>query len=231
MSKSIPKIIGYIRTSTSKQDLGNQEHEILSYTNKNDLKVNEFIEVQLSSRKTPKQRRIDELVQQLNANDTLIVTELSRLGRSTSEIIELTNELIKRKIKLIIIKQNISINDEQYDMNSKVMVTFFSLFAELERDMVSLRTKEALAAKKAKGVKLGKPVGTIQKSKFDKDINRIRELLSYRLSVRKIAAYMGYANSLSLNKYLNKRNIKKEVMADLSNAYYLKDIKRSHIEK
>jgi putative DNA-invertase from lambdoid prophage Rac len=211
MLKNISKVVGYLRTSTEKQDLKNQQHEILSYTNKNDLKVHEFIEIQVSSRKAPKQRRIDELLERLNSADTLIVTELSRLGRSTSEILTLVNELLKKKIKLIIIKQNITINCDKYDLTSKVMITFFSLFGELERDMVSLRTREALAAKKANGVKLGKPIGTIQKSKFDKDLEKIKELLGYRLSVRKIAKYMGYPNYLSLNKYLNKRRIKEEI--------------------
>ncbi len=208
MPKNIQKIVGYIRTSTNKQDLTNQQHEILSYTNKHNLKIHEFIEIQISSRKSPKQRRIDELLEKLGSSDTLIVTELSRLGRSTSEILTLVNELIKKKVKLIIIKQNLMINSDKYDITSKVMVTFFSLFGELERDMVSLRTIEALAAKKASGVKLGKPIGTIQKSKFDKDLEKIKELLGYRLSVRKIAQYMGYPNYLSLNKYLNKRGIK-----------------------
>ena len=211
MAKNTAKIIGYIRTSTDKQDLKNQQHEILSYTNKNDLKVHEFIETQNSSRKTPKQRRIEELLEKLNSHDTLIVTELSRLGRSSSEILTLMNELIKKQIKIIFIIQNVVISSDRYDMNSKIMVTFFSLFGELERDMVSLRTKEALSAKKAQGIKLGKPIGTIQKSKFDKDLEKIKELLGYKLSVRKIAQYMGYPNYISLNKYLNKRRIKEDV--------------------
>lgn len=211
MAKNTAKIIGYIRTSTDKQDLKNQQHEILSYTNKNDLKVDEFIETQNSSRKTPKQRRIEELLEKLNSHDTLIVTELSRLGRSSSEILTLMNELIKKQIKVILIKQNVVISSDRYDMNSKIMITFFSLFGELERDMVSLRTKEALSAKKAQGIKLGKPIGTIQKSKFDKDLEKIKELLGYKLSVRKIAQYMGYPNYISLNKYLNKRRIKEDV--------------------
>jgi DNA invertase Pin-like site-specific DNA recombinase len=215
IAKNTSKIIGYIRTSTDKQDLKNQQHEILSYTNKNDLKVYEFIETQNSSRKTPKQRRIEELLDKLNSHDTLIVTELSRLGRSSSEILTLMNELIKKKIKVILIKQNVAISSDRYDMNSKVMVTFFSLFGELERDMVSLRTKEALSAKKAQGIKLGKPIGTIQKSKFDKDLDKIKELLEYRLSVRKIAKHMEYPNYISLNKYLNKRGIKEATRANL----------------
>ncbi|AVP88045.1 resolvase [Candidatus Phycorickettsia trachydisci] len=205
------KIFAYIRASTDKQDLTNQRHEILTYTNSNNLKVDEFVEIQISSRKTPKQRRISELLSKLNSADTIIVTELSRLGRSTSEIIELIAALLKAKIKLIVIKQNLTINHEKYDMNSKIMVTFFSLFAELERDLISLRTKEALKAKKAKGVILGKPIGTIQKSKFDKDIDKLKELLKLGLSVRKIAKYLGYPNHLSLNKYIKSRKIKELV--------------------
>jgi len=205
------KIIAYIRASTDRQDLTNQRHEILTYTNNNNLKVDEFIEIHVSSRKTAKHRRIIELLTKLNSADTLIVTELSRLGRSTSEIIELISSLLKAKIKLIVIKQNLLINQDKYDMSSKIIITFFSLFAELERDLVSLRTKEALQAKKSNGIKLGKPVGTIQKSKFDKDIDKIKELLKLGLSVRKITKYFGYSNHLSLNKYLNKRKIKEAV--------------------
>ena len=118
------KVVAYIRTSTDKQDLTNQRHEILTYTNSHNLKVEEFIESQESSRSTPKQRRINELLEKLNEADTVIVTELSRLGRSTSEVIDLTNLLLKSKIKLIVIKQNLIINHDQYDMTSKVMVIF-----------------------------------------------------------------------------------------------------------
>ena len=136
----------------------------------------------------------------------LIVTELSRLGRSTAEVIALVNELIHRDIRVIIIKQNLDI--AKHDMSSKIIVTLFSLFSELERDLVSMRTKEALAAKKAQGVKLGKPKGTIQKSKFDKDRERIQELLKLGLSVRKIADLLGYSSHVGLNTYIRKRKIR-----------------------
>jgi DNA invertase Pin-like site-specific DNA recombinase len=85
------------------------------------------------------------------------------------------------------------------------------LFAELERDLVSLRTKEALAAKKAQGVKLGKPKGTIQASKFDGDRERIEELLALGLSVRKIAKLLGYSSHVGLNTYVKKRKIRESV--------------------
>ena len=93
-------------------------------------------------------------------------------------------------------------------MNSKIIITLFSLFAELERDMISLRTKEALLAKKIQGIKLGKPKGTLQKSKFDKDVEKIKELLGYGLSIRKMAKVLGYTSHIALNTYINKRSLR-----------------------
>src|SRR5699024_9196725 len=107
---------------------------------------------------------------------------------------------------VITIKQNLDIR--QQDMNSKIIITLFSLFSELERDLISIRTKEALAAKKAQGQTLGKPKGTLQKSKFDKDLPKIQELLGYGLSVRKIATVLGYSNHIALNTYVNKRSLR-----------------------
>ena len=200
------KTIAYIRASTDKQDLNNQRLEIFEYARKNQLEVDDFIQITISSRRTSKDRRIDEMVTALNGADTLIVTELSRLGRSTAEIIGLMNELVKKQVRVIAIKQNLDI--KQHDMNSKIITALFSLFAELERDLISLRTKEALASKKSQGIKLGKPKGTIQKSKFDKDVPKIKELLNLGLSVRKIANFLGYSNHIGLNEYIKKRKIK-----------------------
>lgn len=200
------KIIAYIRASTDKQDLNNQKLEIFEFAKKNKLEVDDFIEMTISSRKTSKERRIDEMLSVLNDADTLIVTELSRLGRSTAEVIGLVNELIKKQVRIIAIKQNLDM--KQHDMTSKVMITLFSLFAELERDLISMRTKEALANKKAQGIRLGKPKGTIQKSKFDQDVVKIKELLALGLSVRKIAIFLGYTNHIGLNTYIKKREIR-----------------------
>lgn len=199
------KIVAYLRASTGKQDLSHQKLEILEFARKQELQINEFVEITISSRKNSKQRRVDELLEKLNDADTLIVTELSRLGRSTAEVIALINALIKRNIRVIIIKQSLDI--KKHDMQSKVMITLFSLFGELERDLVSLRTKEALAAKKMQGTVLGKPKGTIQKSKFDKDQPKIQELLAYELSVRKIAKVLGYKSHIALNTYIKKRKL------------------------
>lgn len=200
------KTIAYIRTSTDKQDLNNQKLEIFEFAKKHKLEVDDFIQMTISSRKTSKERRIDEMLLTLEDADTLIVTELSRLGRSTAEVIGLVNELIKKQVRVIAIKQSLDI--KQHDMTSKVMITLFSLFSELERDLISLRTKESLANKKAQGIQLGKPKGTIQKSKFDNDLDKIKELLNLGLSVRKIAIFLGYTNHIGLNTYIKKRDIK-----------------------
>jgi DNA invertase Pin-like site-specific DNA recombinase len=200
------KTIAYIRASTDKQDLNNQKLEIFEFAKKNKLEVDDFIQMTISSRKTTKERRIDEMLLTLEDADTLIVTELSRLGRSTAEVIGLVNELIQKQVRVIAIKQNLDI--KQHDMTSKVMITLFSLFSELERDLISLRTKEALASKKAQGIQLGKPKGTIQQSKFDKDLEKIKELLTLGLSVRKIANFLGYTNHIGLNTYVKKRELR-----------------------
>jgi len=200
------KTIAYIRTSTDKQDLNNQKLEIFEFAKKNKLEVDNFIEMTISSRKTSKERRIDEMLLVLDDADTLIVTELSRLGRSTAEVIGLVNELIKKQVRVIVIKQNLDM--KQHVMTSKVMITLFSLFSELERDLISLRTKEALASKRAQGIRLGKPKGTVQKSKFDQDVDKIKELLALGLSVRKIANFLGYTNHIGLNTYVKKRELR-----------------------
>lgn len=210
------KIVAYIRASTDKQDVNNQKLEILEFARTKDLKVDEFIQITISSRKSTKQRRIDELLEKLADSDTLIVTELSRLGRSTAEVIALVNNLISRHIRLIVIKQNLDIQHNRQDMTAKIIVTLFSLFAELERDLISLRTKEALAAKKAQGIRLGKPKGTIQKSKFDEHRETIVELCGLGLSVRKIAKYLGYNNHIGLNTYVNKRGLRQPALSGQS---------------
>ena len=203
------KIVAYLRASTDKQDLSHQKLEILEFARRQGRRVDEYVEITISSRKTSKQRRIDELVQMLDEADTLIVTELSRLGRSTAEVIALVNALVQHNIRVIAIKQNLDIS--RHEMNSKIIIALFSLFAELERDLISLRTREALAAKKAQGRPLGKPKGTLQKSKFDQDVARIKELLGYGLSVRKIAKVLGYSSHIALNTYIHKRGLHQAV--------------------
>jgi DNA invertase Pin-like site-specific DNA recombinase len=201
----VSKTVAYVRVSTVEQDVKNQKYEILEYARKNDFRIDDFIEIEISSRKDRKKRRIEELMALLQAGDTLIVSELSRLGRSTVEVIDLVNELINKKVSFIAIKRGIRVSSKM-DMQTKVIVTMFSLFAELERDIISERTKQALAAKKAGGAQLGKPKGKIQKSKLDGKQEAIREFLKHRVSKSAIARMLD-TNRGNLIRYIRTRGL------------------------
>lgn len=204
------KTIAYTRTSTNVQEVKNQRHEILEYGHREGIQVDAFIEVTISARHSGRQRRIEELQERLSPGDVLIVTELSRLGRSTSEIILLINQLIAYGVIILVIKQNLRLGKGLQDMTAKVMVTLLALFAEIERDFISLRTKEALGAKKAQGILLGKPKGTIQSSMYDKDRKRIEELLLLGVPQKHIVEHhLGYGTTKSLSYYIKTRRLHK----------------------
>ena len=205
------KVVAYLRTSTDKQDLNNQKLEILEYARRKKIHIDDFIAISISSRKSPRDRRLEELLAQLHAGDTLIVTELSRLGRSTGEVITLIDTLLAAGIGVVVIRQNLGLDHTRDDMQSITMITMLSLFAQLERIMISQRTKEALAAKKAQGVVLGKPKGTLQQSIYDKDRERIVALLRLGVSARRISTHhLRYGYPSSLDYYINTRKLRDE---------------------
>lgn len=206
------KILAYLRTSTDKQELDNQKLQILEYARQQSLDIEDYIAISISSRKSQQERRLGELQTRLKDGDTLLVTELSRLGRSTGHIINLIDDLVDRGVCVIVIKQNLTLNKAQDDIQSLTMMTMLALFAQVERVMISRRTKEALATKKAQGVSLGKPKGTIQASIYDKDRERIVELLGLGVSARRISSHhLGYGYPSSLNYYINTRNLCRRV--------------------
>lgn len=205
------RILAYLRTSTDKQDLNIQKVEILEYARRQEIRIDDFIAISISSKRERRARRIDELFEKLNNGDTLVVTELSRLGRSTGEVIDLIDELIQNEVRVIVIKQNLTLDKDQDDMQSLTLITLLSLFAQMERMMISKRTKEALAARKSQGVVLGKPKGTIQNSMYDKDRDRIIELLRLGVSARRIATkHLKYGTHSSLNYYIGTRKLRDE---------------------
>ena len=148
----------------------------------------------MSSRRSRKERKIDQLLEHLEAGDRLIVSELSRLGGSVGEIITTVDALIKDGIRFVAIKEGIRLNGKQ-DLQAKVTVTLFSLFAEIERRLISLRTKEGLAAAKASGKRLGRPPGTKGKSKLDGREEEIKKLLGLGVSKASIAKITGVDRS------------------------------------
>jgi DNA invertase Pin-like site-specific DNA recombinase len=189
----------YLRVSTDSQELANQKLLILDWSNSRGLLIDNWIEIAISSRKSTKERRIDELLAKLQRGDTLVVSELSRLGRSIIEIITLVNELMTRGINLVVIKQNLELKTGSQDMGTKIMITIFSLLAELERDLISERTKMALARVKAQGKKLGRPKGRTGKSKLDGKEKEIQELLAKRVPKSVIARILGCSRSCVIN--------------------------------
>lgn len=202
---SMGKTIGYLRVSSDKQTVDNQRLAILDYCQKNDLKVDDWIEVNMSARRTPTQRRIDELLDRLKNGDCLVVAELSRLARSVGQIAVTVNTLLKNKVRFISIKENIKLNGRQ-DMQTKVMITMFSLFSEIERDLISERTKEGLRRARAEGKLLGRPKGTIGKSKLDGKEEEIKKFLKGGINKTNIARYLGVSWS-TLENFIKTRKL------------------------
>ena len=206
------KIWGYVRVSTAKQDVENQKLEILTYGNKEKLHIDEFISIEISSRRSMKERRIEELLDKLESGDTLIVSELSRLGRSLGEIIQIVDALIKKQIRFIAVKQGMVINGRN-EIQTKVMIAMFGLFAEIERDLLSARTKMGLENAKAKGKRLGRPVGKFGKHKLDGKEGEIRELLSFGVAKAAIARKFKVSRTCMVD-FIQKREIESPNAAD-----------------
>ncbi|PAF45016.1 master DNA invertase Mpi family serine-type recombinase [Helicobacter sp. 11S02596-1] len=146
----------YVRVSTDKQTAENQKFEITNYAKARGFTIDHTTEETISGKIATSNRKLGSLIKTLKKGDTLIVTELSRLGRSLLDVMEFLNFCMKRDITIISIKENYTLGD---NINSKVLAFAFSLAAEIERNLISARTKEALARKKAEGVILGRPVG------------------------------------------------------------------------
>lgn len=183
------KTIAYLRVSTDGQDLKNQKLEILEYASKNNMQISDWIEIKISSRRSTKERLIDELLERLETADCLIVAELSRLGRSVGQIITLMDELIKKQVSVHVIKQGMQINGKK-DIQTTVLISIFSLLAEIERDLISERTKAGLIKARAEGKLLGRPRGN-GKSRLNGKETEIQELLNKGVSRASIAKIMG----------------------------------------
>ena len=153
-------VIAYSRISTDQQDLEKQKHLLLDYAQKQGLLIDEFIEVSISSRKNTKQRKIDELLEKLESGDILLVAELSRLGRNMLETLNIINTLAQSGIKIIFVRQP---ELSTTATHAKLLLAIYSYFAESERDYISIRTKQGLAAAKAQGKQLGRPKGSKNK--------------------------------------------------------------------
>lgn len=174
-TKFAHQVVGYLRVSTVDQDTDKNKADILAYANaKGFLGRVEFIEEKVSGTVSWKKRKLANIVEQLKAQDVLLVPELSRLGRSLMEVLEVLDKLTEKEVAVYAVKENFQLNGT--DMQSKIMRTMVGLFAEIERDLIVARTKEGLQAAKAQGKQLGRPKGP-GKSRLDKHREEIDALL------------------------------------------------------
>lgn len=175
------KYHGYVRVSTDGQDRIKQEHELLLFAQKEEIVFSEIISETISSRAKLDGRLLSGLLEAVRPGDYIVTPELSRLGRSISQILRIVDDLIKKNVGIVLLKENIRIcaDGGGMDMSTKIQISMFSLFAEIERDLVSIRTKEGLKAAKAKGVKLGRQKGQQVRCRLDNYQDFITESFSY----------------------------------------------------
>jgi DNA invertase Pin-like site-specific DNA recombinase len=193
-------IYGYIRVSTDKQTVENQRFEIEKFCKQQKLKIDEWVEETISGTVDIHERELGVLLNKLLKNDILICSELSRLGRSLFMIRDVLNQCMKREIQVWTIKDNYRLGT---DISSKVLAFAFGLSAEIERNLISQRTKEALARAVAEGKHIGRPKGSKNKAlKLSGKEKEIKRLLKSGLSKTKIAKLMG-VHRFTLYRFLN----------------------------
>ena len=180
-------IYGYIRVSSDKQTVENQRFEINNFCKKNEMQIDGWIEETISGTKAYNKRQLGILLKRVKKDDLIICAELSRLGRNLFMIMEILNICMTKECKVWTIKDNYRLGE---DIQSKVLAFAFGLSAEIERNLISQRTKEALARKRAEGVTLGRPKGrktSPEKHKLYGKRKLISELLAVGMSQRAIA--------------------------------------------
>lgn len=182
-------IIGYIRVSTEQQSMENQKHRLLKYAQNNKMIIDEFIELEISSKKAQKDRLLDEVFKKLKSGDIFICTELSRLGRNMLEILNLIEKFNSLGIKLIFTNQP-ELSTNKNEALSSLLLAIYGYFAQTEREIISQRTKQGLAAARASGKKLGRPKGAKNKNRvldpFKDEIKKYLDMGLMQTNILKI---------------------------------------------
>jgi len=207
------KVASFIRVNKNNEEYTNdQAMGIAKYLRENNLQLEKNIEVEVNI--PNEEENISKILEKCQDGCTVVVFNINVFGRTTASILENIKYLLSHGVRIISVSQNLDFVSDD-DMLTKMILGVIKMTINLEKDLMSLRTKEALTAKKLNGISLGKPKGTIQKSKFDLQKDKIVELLAVGLSVRKIAKVLGYNNHIGLNNYVKKRNIREEIIAQI----------------
>ena len=195
---------GYIRVSTDTQTIRNQEFEITRFCQSHGLSIDGWIEETISGQQAYNKRALGDLLKRVSKGDLIICTELSRLGRSLFMIMEILNTCMNKGCQVWSVKEGYRLGD---DIQSKVLAFAFGLSAEIERKLISERTREALARKKAEGKKLGRPVGTKNKCrKLDAEREVILDLIHNGVPKIQIAKQIGVSRKTFYN-WIGERNV------------------------
>lgn len=178
----------YIRVSTDKQDLDNQRHGVIEYARKNALEPLHFFEDTASGKKSWRERDLGKLLNQAQKGDVLLVAEISRLARSTLQVLEVLQEAAKKEIAVHVAKNNMVMDGS---LNSRITAVVLGLAAEIEREFISARTTEALARRKAEGKPIGRRKGSKNRNKkLDTKSDEIKDLLKKGVHKTSIARIM-----------------------------------------
>lgn len=176
--------IAYLRVSTDKQDTENQLFGIQKFAAEKNWMISQTIHDTASGAVSWRERKLAQAISELKAGDNLLVAEMSRLGRSTIDVLEVMKEATTRGINLYIVKQGLALDGSAM---SKLIATMLAVFSELERDLIRSRTKEALARRRAEGLSLGRPKGKATKTKLDDQAEKIRDYINKGINKRDIA--------------------------------------------
>lgn len=195
-------IIAYIRVSTELQSYEGQQYEIEQWCHRRNWEVHRWVQEKVSGAKEINRRTLGRLLKRMNRGDVLVCTELSRLGRNMMMVMSILNTCSQKGIKIYSIKDNFELSDS---LNAKIIAFAFSLAAEIERNLISQRTREALAAKKQAGIKLGRPFGkSRERKRFDDREDYIRTRRNQGVSIGSLAQELKMHRN-TLSRYLNEK--------------------------
>ena len=194
-------IIGYIRVSSDKQTFKHQKYELEQFAQRQGVQINEWVEETISSRRSLKERRLGQLLNELKTGDILIACEISRLGRSLVEVLNILEKCLNKDCQVWTIKENYRLGN---NIQSKVIAFAFSLSAEIERDLISQRTNASLESIKATGKKLGRPFSAQSKKlNLSKNTKKVKYLLQKGVSKTQIASIMG-VQKMTLRRFMKR---------------------------
>lgn len=197
-------IYAYLRVSTDAQDVANQRHGLLEYANDNNLVPVKIVEDSASGKIAWRRRKLGEMLENAQAGDTILFAEVSRLGRSTLQVLEFLQAAAEKGVNIHITKNRMVMDGS---MQSRITAVVLGLAAEIERELISTRTKEALAKRKADGIKLGRPRGQAQKLALDSKADEIKKLLEKGVSKASIAKIVE-CSPQTLYLWLERRGLK-----------------------